>query len=51
MREETRHYPFAAVVGQDLLKTVYQANVVDPRIGGLLISGAKGTWTARKRSN
>ncbi len=43
MREEDRHYPFAAVVGQDVLKTVYLANVVDPRIGGLLISGAKGT--------
>jgi len=43
MREENRHYPFAAVVGQDLLKRVYLANVVDPRIGGLLISGAKGT--------
>ena len=43
MREENRHYPLAAVVGQDLLKTVYLANVVDPRIGGLLVSGAKGT--------
>ncbi len=43
MREKSRHYPFAAVVGQDLLKTVYLANIVDPRIGGLLLSGAKGT--------
>jgi Mg-chelatase subunit ChlI len=43
MHDDNRHYPFAAVVGQDLLKNVYLANVVDPRIGGLLISGAKGT--------
>lgn len=43
MRDDFRHYPFAAVVGQELLKTVYLANLVDPRIGGLLIAGAKGT--------
>lgn len=43
MREENRHFPFAAIVGQESLRTVYLANLVDPRIGGLLISGAKGT--------
>lgn len=43
MREDVRHFPFAAIVGHDRLKTVYLANVVDPRIGGVLITGAKGT--------
>lgn len=43
MGEVIRSFPFAAIVGQDLLKTVYLANLVDPWIGGLLISGAKGT--------
>ncbi len=36
-------YPFAAVVGQDRFKTAYLANIVNPRIGGLLVSGPKGT--------
>ena len=43
MPDAIRSFPFAAIVGQDLLKTVYLANIVDPLIGGLLISGAKGT--------
>jgi Mg-chelatase subunit ChlI len=30
-------------VGQEKLKTAYLANLVNPRIGGLLISGPKGT--------
>lgn len=38
-----RNYPFAAVVGQERLKTAYLANIVNPGIGGLLILGAKGT--------
>lgn len=36
-------FPFPAIIGQDKLKTAYLANVVNPRIGGLLISGPKGT--------
>lgn len=43
MDEAKRHFPLGAVVGQDSLKTVYLANIVDPEIGGLLISGPKGT--------
>jgi len=31
------------MVGQERLKKAYLANLVDPRIGGLLISGPKGT--------
>ena len=40
---ERRLYPFPAITGQDKLKTACLANVVNPRIGGLLISGPKGT--------
>jgi Mg-chelatase subunit ChlI len=35
--------PFSAIVGQDRLKLGLLLNVVNPRIGGLLIRGAKGT--------
>ena len=43
MRDAIRHFSFAALVGQEKLKSAYLANIVNPRIGGLLISGAKGT--------
>jgi len=36
-------YPFSAIVGQEKLKLALILNAIDPRIGGLLISGAKGT--------
>ena len=38
-----RPYLLSAVVGQEKLKTAYLANIVNPSIGGLLISGPKGT--------
>ncbi len=37
------HYPFCRIVGQTLLKTALLLVSVDPRIGGLLISGARGS--------
>lgn len=43
MRSDTAYMPFSAIVGHEMLKTVYLANLVDPAIGGLLITGAKGT--------
>ncbi|PKM48042.1 MAG: magnesium chelatase [Firmicutes bacterium HGW-Firmicutes-8] len=36
-------FPFPAVLGQEKIKKALMWNVVNPRIGGLLISGEKGT--------
>ncbi|NVK41078.1 MAG: AAA family ATPase [Oceanospirillaceae bacterium] len=36
-------FPFAAVVGQEALKTALLLNAIDPRIGGVLISGPRGS--------
>lgn len=37
------HYPFSAIVGQEKMKTALLLNAVAPDIGGVLISGHKGT--------
>lgn len=36
-------FPFARIVGQDDLKLSLLLNVVDPKIGGVLIMGDRGT--------
>lgn len=36
-------FPFTAIVGQDLMKRSLVLNAVDPRIGGVLIRGERGT--------
>ncbi len=36
-------YPFTAIVGQDDMKLALILNAIDPRIGGVLIRGEKGT--------
>ncbi len=36
-------YPFTKIVGQDLMKQALILNAINPRIGGVLIKGAKGT--------
>jgi magnesium chelatase subunit D len=38
-----RTFPFSAIVGQATLKTALLINAVDPRVGGVLIRGEKGT--------
>ncbi len=36
-------YPFTAIVGQDEMKLALILNVIDPRIGGVMIMGDRGT--------
>ncbi len=36
-------YPFTAIVGQETLKSALLLNAVDPRVGGVLVRGEKGT--------
>jgi magnesium chelatase subunit D len=36
-------YPFSAIVGQDSMKLALILNAISPRVGGVLISGDKGT--------
>ncbi|MCK9632405.1 MAG: putative cobaltochelatase [Methanoregula sp.] len=36
-------YPFSAIVGQELMKKALILNAINPRIGGVLIKGEKGT--------
>ncbi|WP_027947951.1 AAA family ATPase [Litchfieldella anticariensis] len=43
MMKSPAEFPFAAVVGQDALKTALLLNVINPRVGGVLISGSRGS--------
>lgn len=46
MQAEKKHqyvFPFSAIVGQDEMKTGLMLNIVDPKIGGVLVFGEKGT--------
>jgi len=36
-------YPFTAIVGQERMKRALILNAIDPRIGGVLIRGERGT--------
>lgn len=36
-------YPFSAIIGQDKLKKALIFNLINPKIGGVLITGQKGT--------
>lgn len=36
-------FPFTAIVGQDLMKLALLLNAINPKIGGVLIKGTKGT--------
>ena len=39
----TTHFPLTAIVGQESVKRALMAALVNPRAGGLLISGTRGT--------
>ena len=36
-------FPFTAIVGQEEMKLALLLNVVDPRIGGVMVMGDRGT--------
>jgi len=42
-RQERATYPFTAIVGQEEMKLALLLNVIEPRIGGVLIMGHRGT--------
>lgn len=42
-RRPAHVFPFPAIVGQEILKTALLLNAVDPRVGGVLVRGEKGT--------
>ncbi|NOZ69944.1 MAG: putative cobaltochelatase [Deferribacteres bacterium] len=43
LSEETYSYPFSAIVGQEEMKLALVLNAIEPRIGGVLVRGEKGT--------
>ena len=42
-RVSTPIFPFTAIVGQDEMKLALELNVIDPKIGGVMIMGDRGT--------
>lgn len=42
-RSKSPVFPFTAVIGQEDMKLALQLNVIDPKIGGVLIMGERGT--------
>lgn len=38
-----KNFPFTAIIGQDEMKLALQLNVIDPKIGGVMILGDRGT--------
>src|ERR1700679_3181309 len=45
---QLRHtFPFSAIVGQDEMKQALLIAAVDPRIGGVLVFGDRGTGKSR----
>jgi len=43
MESQRPVYPFSAIVGQDEMKLCLLLNVIDPKIGGVMIMGDRGT--------
>ena len=38
-----QYFPFTAIVGQDAMKQALILNAVNPKVGGVLVFGEKGT--------
>lgn len=38
-----KNYPFTAILGQDEMKEALILNLINPKLGGVLIRGQKGT--------
>lgn len=38
-----KNFPFTAIIGQDEMKLALKLNVIDPKIGGVIILGDRGT--------
>jgi magnesium chelatase subunit D len=43
MQRKRLVFPFSAIVGLDKLKSAILINAINPKIGGLLIKGPKGS--------
>ncbi len=41
--KNVNNFPFSAIIGQEEMKLALQLNVIDPRIGGVMIMGDRGT--------
>ena len=41
--KKRRVFPFTAVIGQEEMKLALLLNVIDPRIGGVMIMGDRGS--------
>ena len=50
--KKRRVFPFTAVIGQEEMKLALLLNVIDPRIGGVMIMGDRGnafaSWISLK---
>ena len=42
-KNERPVFPFTAIIGQDEMKLALILNIIDPRIGGVMIMGDRGT--------
>ena len=42
-KKERRVYPFTGIIGQSEMKLALMLNVIDPKIGGVMIMGDRGT--------
>ena len=43
LTRKRRVFPFTSVIGQEEMKLALLLNVIDPRIGGVMIMGDRGT--------